>query len=39
MIDRGYALPLVAQARQLGISRVSIHYLPRPASDADPAVS
>ncbi len=35
MIDRGHALPLVAQARQLGISRGSIYYLPQPASDAD----
>ncbi len=38
MIDRGHALPLVAQARQLGISRGSIYYLPRPASDADLAI-
>ena len=29
MIDRAHALPLVAQARQLGISRDSIYYLPR----------
>ncbi len=37
-IDRGDALPLVAQARPLGISRGSIYYLPRPVSDADLAV-
>ena len=35
MIDRGHALPLVAQAQQLGISRGSIYYLPRPVSDSD----
>ena len=35
MIDRGHALPLSAQARQLGISRGSIYYLPRPVSDSD----
>lgn len=35
MIDRSHALPLVAQARQLGISRGSIYYLPRPMSDSD----
>ena len=35
MIDRGHALPLVAQARQLGISRGSIYYLPRPVSGTD----
>ena len=38
MIDRTHALPLVAQARQLGISRGSIYYLPRPVSPADLAV-
>ena len=38
MIDRGHALPLVAQAQQLGISRGSIYYLPRPVSDTDLAV-
>lgn len=38
MIDRGHALPLVAQARQLGISRGSIYYLPRPVSDSDLAI-
>jgi putative transposase len=35
MIDRGHALPLVAQARQLGVSRGSIYYLPRAVSPAD----
>jgi putative transposase len=35
MIDRGDALPLVAQAQQLGISRGSIYYLPRAVPDAD----
>jgi len=35
MIDRGHALPLVAQAQQLGISRGSIFYLPRAVSSAD----
>jgi len=38
MIDRGHALPLAAQAQQLGISRGSIYYLPRAVSDADLAV-
>ena len=38
MIDRGHALPLIVQARQLGISRGSIYYLPRPVADADLAV-
>ena len=38
MIDRGHALPLTAQARQLGISRGSIYYLPRPVSDGDLAI-
>ncbi|MET3762301.1 hypothetical protein ABIB28_002855 [Sphingomonas sp. UYEF23] len=35
MIDRGHALPLAAQARQLGISRGSIYYLPRAVSSSD----
>lgn len=38
MIDCGHALPLAAQARQLGISRGSIYYLPRPISNEDLAV-
>jgi putative transposase len=37
-IDRSHALPLVAQARQLGISRGSIYYLPRLVSDGDLAI-
>ena len=35
MIDRSHALPLVSQARQLGISRGSIYYLPRAVSSSD----
>lgn len=35
MIDRGHALPLAAQTQQLGISRGSIYYLPRPVPEAD----
>jgi len=35
MIDRGHALSLASQARQLGISRGSIYYQPRPVPDAD----
>jgi putative transposase len=38
MIDRDHALPLVAQARQLGISRGSIYYLPRAVPNADLAI-
>ena len=38
MIDRDHALPLIAQARQLGISRSSIYYLPRPVSGSDLAI-
>lgn len=38
MIDRGHALPLVVQAQQLGISRGSIYYLPRPVSSSDLAI-
>lgn len=38
MIDRGHALPLADQAQQLGISRGSIYYLPRPVMDADLAI-
>jgi hypothetical protein len=34
MIERGHALPLARQAQQLGISRSSIYYLPRPVTDA-----
>jgi len=35
MIDRSHSLPLVRQARELGISRGSIYYLPKPVSAAD----
>jgi putative transposase len=38
MIDRSHALPLTRQARQLGISRGSGYYLPRPTSAADLAI-
>lgn len=38
MIERDHALPLARQAQQLGISRGSIYYLPRPLSDADLAI-
>ncbi len=38
MIDRSHDLPLVGQAQQLGISRGSIYYLPRPNSAADLAI-
>lgn len=38
MIDRGHALPLAAQVRQLGISRGSLYYLPRAVSDGDLAI-
>jgi len=35
MIDRSHALPIKQQARELGISRGSVYYLPRPTSVAD----
>ena len=35
MIDRDHGLPLAGQAQQLGISRGSIYYMPRPVSDTD----
>ena len=38
MIDRSHDLPVSQQARQLGISRGSIYYLPRPVSSADLAL-
>ena len=38
MIDRSHALPVTGQARELGISRGSVYYLPRPTSDADLAI-
>jgi len=38
MIDHIHALPITRQARELGISRGSIYYLPRPVSHADVAI-
>jgi putative transposase len=38
MIDRFHELPLSGQAKALGISRGSVYYLARPASDADLAL-
>ena len=38
MIDRSHGLPLTRQARELGISRGSVYYLPRPVSPADLAI-
>ena len=38
MIDRDHGLSVGRQARMLGISRASIHALPRPTSDADLAL-
>jgi putative transposase len=38
MIDRTRALPESRQARELGISRGSVYYLPRRISDADLAI-
>lgn len=35
MIDRGHKLPLTRQAKAVGISRSSVYYQPRPASDSD----
>jgi len=35
MIDRSHDLPVTRQARELGISRGSVYYLPRPVSEAD----
>ena len=35
MIDRKHKLPLVRQAKALGISRGSLYYKPCPVSDAD----
>ena len=35
MIDRLHALPLVRQARELGMSRGSVYYLPKPVSATD----
>jgi putative transposase len=38
MIDRDHDLPIIKQAKALGISRGSVHYLPRPVPAADLAV-
>ena len=38
MIDRSHSLPVTWQVRALGISRGSVYYRPRPASDADLAL-
>ena len=38
MIDRVHALPISRQARELGISRGSVYYLPRPVSASDLAI-
>jgi hypothetical protein len=38
MIDRSHALAVARQARELGISRGSVYYLPRPTSAADLAI-
>jgi putative transposase len=35
MIDRSHNLPLARQAQELGISRGSLYYDPRPVSEAD----
>ena len=38
MIDRVHALPITRQARELGISRGSVYYLPRPVPASDLAI-
>lgn len=38
MIDREHDLPITKQAEALNISRGSVYYLPRPASDSDLAL-
>jgi putative transposase len=38
MIDRSHTLPVTRQARELGISRGSVYYLPKPTSAADLAI-
>ena len=35
MIDRGHALPVVRQAKALGICRASVYYQARPLGKAD----
>ncbi len=38
MIDRDHGPSVSRQAKVLGISRGSVHYLPRPTSDANLAL-
>lgn len=38
MIDRSHTLPVTRQAREPGISRGNVCYLPRPVSEADVAI-
>ncbi|MCJ1960738.1 IS3 family transposase [Novosphingobium mangrovi (ex Hu et al. 2023)] len=38
MIDRSHTLPVKRQAKELGISRGSVYYLPRPVSSEDLAI-
>ena len=38
LIDRTHSLPVARQARELGISRGSVYYLPRPVAAADLAI-
>jgi putative transposase len=38
MIDRSHGLPVVQQAKVLGISRGSVYYRPRPVSAEDLAI-
>jgi putative transposase len=38
MIDRSHDLPICRQAAELGLSRSSVYYLPRPVSLADLAI-
>lgn len=38
MIDRSHALPIVRQAKALGVARSSVYYLPRPVSIGDLAL-
>jgi putative transposase len=38
MIDRSHVLPLTRQAQELGISRGSVYYLPKPVSATDLAI-
>lgn len=38
MIDRSHELPVARQAQELGISRGSVYYLPRPVGAADLAI-